>query len=57
MMTRLFATVLMVPAVGLLMAIALVLITGMTIIVCAADFIFDPGSLLRRTDSRAEVTK
>lgn len=44
-MTRLFATVLMVPAVGLLMALALVLITGMAIIVCAADFLFDPGSL------------
>lgn len=56
-MTRLFATVLMVPAVGLLMALALVLITGMTIIVCAADFFLDPGSLLRRTDSRAEVTE
>lgn len=56
-MTRLFATVLMVPAVGLLMALALVLITGMTIIVCAADFLFDPGSLLRRVDQRAEATK
>ena len=56
-MTRLFATVLMVPAVGLLMALALVLITGMTIIVCAADFFFDPGSLLRRVDPRAEVAK
>lgn len=56
-MTRILATVIMVPTVGLLMALAIVLITGMTIIVCAADFIFDPGSLLRRTDSRAEVTK